>query len=73
MNYNQSYLRFEDYSFNIENINIKTGNIYYIKGLLCHFSTYEDFMNCTEINNISKNFIIKPTLIRSKDKKLYLK
>jgi len=54
VNYNQYFLRFEDYSFNIENINIKTGNIYYVKGLFCHFSTYEDYMNNSEHNNLSK-------------------
>ncbi len=53
INYNQNFLRFEEYSFNIENIIIKTGNIYYVKGLLCHFSTYEDFLNCSELNNLS--------------------
>lgn len=56
---NISNLFFEDYSFNIDKLNITSGKIYFLKGILYHCSTLEAFetLNEEDLNEISNRFI----------------
>ena len=40
-----TFLRFEDYSFDLKNCHVTSGKEYYLKGLFYHVATYENFSN----------------------------
>ena len=47
------FLRFEDYSFDLNNCKIKSGREFYMKGLIYHYCIIDDFINI-DIEKISK-------------------
>lgn len=56
---NISNLFFEDYSFNLNKLNITSGKIYFLNGILYHCATLEAFetLNEEDLNEISNKFI----------------
>ena len=57
MNSSVSFLRFEDYSFDLGKFNQKTGRLNYINGLIVHFATTESFNNTNNYQEIGKKNI----------------
>jgi hypothetical protein len=48
------FLRFEEFSFDKEKLNQNTGKLYYIKGVIAHYSTLEQFENISNVDQICK-------------------
>jgi len=59
---NSLLLKFEDFSFNLKNINFDTANTYSLSGLMLHCSTYESFnlLSSFDFNkiNINSSFLL---------------
>lgn len=59
LNSNNNFLRFEDYSFDLNNFNQKTGTVFYVKGLIAHFSTIESFQKISNQEQINNHIQLK--------------
>ena len=60
------FLRFEDYSFDLNNCHIKSGREFYMTGLLYHHSLIDNF-NTLDIEKISYLYLILDKIIRDSE------